>query len=200
MPGPAVIGLRLGCQPQAWRALGFVVDQAGACRVGATVLQLGDEGDGIRGWTLLGPSGSASLDGLPTQWSEAPSPSPRHPERHPIGALAIDHVVVTTPDFKRTLAALDGAGMKLRRTRQAPNGARQGFFRDGEAVVEVVGPEIPQGDGPARFWGLVAAVQDIDVAAPDGPDRIKDAVQPGRRITTVATRPGLSVRLALISP
>lgn len=197
MAGPAIHALRLGCEQTAWRELGFEVDAAGVCSVGATSILLCGGGGGILEWTLHGPGGPASLDGLPTRWETG---ARRPPQAHPNGAMTIDHVVVTTPDFERTLEALNGAGMRLRRTRQAANGMRQGFFRDGEAIVEVVGPEVAAGDGPAGFWGLVAVVSDVERAAGARVGPVKAAVQPGRRIATVHPGPGLSVRLALITP
>src|SRR5439155_21350827 len=141
-------------------------------RVGATVLRLAGrrEGEGILGWSLRDASAS-DIDGLPS----VPPPVGRPlgatttaaaPD-HPNGALSIDHVVVTTPDLPRTFAALDDAGLELRRVREAGTPDRplnQGFFRLGEVILEVVGPPSPgPGDaGPARFWGLVCVVADLD--------------------------------------
>ena len=64
---------------------------------------------------------------------------------HPNGAVGIDHVVVATPDFDRTAAALDAAGLGLRRVRDA-GGFRQGFRRLGPAILELV-------EAPARVCG-----------------------------------------------
>lgn len=173
----------------------------GACRVGTVTLQLGASGDGgIAAWALRGVAGG-SLDGLATVASDAPArePAPAHPN----GAIAVDHVVVTTPDLERTLAALEAAGLELRRVRDAGGGARQAFYRLGEAVLEVVGPARPAGDAPAAFWGLALAVDDLDAAcarigALAGAPR--DAVQPGRRIATIHRAAGLGTALALLSP
>ena len=49
-----------------------------------------------------------------------------------------------TPDFDRTVAALDARGLALRRTRQAGD-RRQGFRRLGPAIMEIVeAPEAPR--------------------------------------------------------
>ena len=56
---------------------------------------------------------------------------------------------------------------------------------------------------PARFWGITFTTADIDAAAEllgDKLGRVKDAVQPGRRIATVRTEAGLGLPVALISP
>lgn len=57
--------------------------------------------------------------------------------------------------------------------------------------------------GPARFWGLVLIVDDLDAAHELlGADRIsapKDAVQPGRRIATIRTEVGLGMPVALMT-
>ena len=58
-------------------------------------------------------------------------------------------------------------------------------------------------DAPARFWGITAVVSDIDAAAVvlgERLGRIKDAVQPGRRIATVRSEASGGVPLALITP
>jgi hypothetical protein len=76
----------------------------------------------------------AELDGLPTTRSDPPPPgeSPAHPN----GITAIDHVVAIAPALDRTVAALQGAGLDLRRIREEPTPAgapRQAFFRLGSS-------------------------------------------------------------------
>ena len=70
-------------------------------------------------------------------------------------------------------------------------------------IVEVVGSPGTAGEGPSTLWGLTYVVADIDATASFFGDRtapVKDAVQPGRRITTLRHRElGMSVRTALIS-
>jgi hypothetical protein len=120
---------------------------------------------------------------------------------HPNGALAIDHVVVVTPDFERTQAALERAGITLSRIRDA-GGFRQGFRRLGPAILELVeAREAPPGS--ARFWGLVITVEDLPRLAERldarlGP--IKAAVQPGRHIATLRSTADLSVPVAFMDP
>lgn len=203
MAGPAIIALHIADAPDAWSALGFTVAPGGACRVGEVTLRLGARGEaGIVGWTLSG-SGPEQVDGVVTDWglvSEEPAP------QHANGAMAVDHVVVATPDFDRTLRALAEVGMELRRERAAGSSRRplrQGFFRHGEAILEVVGPPEPEGGEPARLWGVTVTVTDLDAAATllgSRLERVHDAVQPGRRIASVAQSAGLSVPLALMSP
>jgi hypothetical protein len=56
--------------------------------------------------------------------------------------------------------------------------------------------------GPARFWGITFAVDDLDACAELLGDRlgsIRDAVQPGRRIATVRREARLGLPVALIS-
>ena len=116
------------------------------------------------------------------------------PAAHPNGAQRLDHVVVTTPDLKRTFAALQGAGIELRRVREHSDTLHQGFFRLGEVILEVVGPPHPSGEEPARFWGLVAVVPDVDALVADAEPGLfgtpRAAVQEGRRIVTVLARRG----------
>jgi len=119
--------------------------------------------------------------------------------------VAIDHVVVTTPDLDRTVEALAAVGLEARRTREAGT-MRQVFFRLGDRggpILELVGPPVPSGDGPARFFGLALTTADLDATARQLGDRLgwaKDAVQPGRRIATLRTTAGLTTSVAFMTP
>ncbi len=193
MPGPAVAAIDVALDRSTWAGLGFTLDEEGACRVGATVVRLvGTAGPGesvLPAWDLRAPmAGSDDLDGVRTRWTtSAAAPATSHANT----AVAVDHVVVRTPDTDRTFAALQGAGMELRRERTAGTGGRalrQGFFRHGEAIVEVVGPLQAAGPGPAALWGITMLVDDLDVAVALLGERagaVRGAVQPGRRIVTV---------------
>ncbi len=194
-PRPELFALSLGDPPSAWRSLGFSADDDGLA-LGPVWVNLGAPGRGIVGWNVRGIVDE--IDGLPV--GLPPSEASGRP--HPNGALGVDHVVVLTPDFDRTAAALQHAGLALRRIRQAREGVRQGFRRLGPAILEIV--EAPQiGPGPARFWGLVVIVPDLDaLAARLGQhlDGIKMAVQPGRRIATLREAAGLGEAIAFMDP
>jgi predicted enzyme related to lactoylglutathione lyase len=202
MPGPQIAAVTVADDAAAWAALGFSVT-AGVCVLGATEVRFAgnpkteEHANGGTGWTLRAPDGPAVIDGVATAWTlDAPATAGEHPN----GAVSVDHVVLATPDVERTCTALVAAGMQLRTTRTAGQ-VRQAFFRHGEAIVEVAGPLEPSGDGPAELWGLTVAVADLGATAErvgDRMGRIKDAVQPGRRIATL--KPGtLSVAVAFIS-
>ena len=111
---------------------------------------------------------------------------------HPNGATGIDHVVLLTGDLDATVERLKAEGLDFRRTREAGEGRRQAFFVLGPCLLEVAGPV----EGGERFWGLTLVAPDL---APFG-GRIKDAVQPGRRITTVPRQAGLNIPLAVMTP
>jgi hypothetical protein len=187
--------LTLADPPAAWRSLGFDVGEDGMA-LGGVCVNLGAPGAGIVGWRVNGVD--AEIDGLPVGLPAGPATARAHPN----GALGIDHVVVVTPDFDRTAAALADAGLPLRRIRNAPGGVRQGFRRLGPAILELV--EAPQApSGPARFWGLVVIVSDLEPLAARLGDRlgsIKDAVQPGRRIATLRSSAGLQQAVAFMDP
>ena len=205
MPPPSstirLVELELATPPAAWERIGFVVT-GGVFPVGTTLLRpRGEGGGGIARWTLAGV-GDGSFDGLPTRVAVDPQVVPRSAE-HPNGALRIDHVVVRTPSIDRTVAALGASGLELRRTRDAGDGVRQGFVWVGDTILELV--ETPGDDPAARasFWGLVVVVADLERAAAvagDALGRVRDAVQPGRRIATVRESAGLGVRLAVMTP
>lgn len=205
--GATIDELTLADGAETWARLGFEVREQ-CVQLGRVRLRLAGEGSGIAGWSLRGIAG-AELDGLPTSISERPLPEPAGP--HPNGVLALDHVVAMTPDLDRTIAALQSAGLDLRRVREEPTPAgapRQGFFRLGEAILEVV--QIPDGaieraggrQAPAFLWGLALTVADLDgIITRLGEDAgdARPAVQPGRRIVTLRRSAGLSVPVALMS-
>lgn len=189
--------------PQAWTAAGFSVSE-GVCRVGDVGIRLvgRDGGTGIIGWSL-GGCAATDLDGIPTTVSDAVAAAPAE---HPNGVTGIDHIVLLSPDLDRTVAALGAIGAQPRRERLGELGGRpirQIFFRFGAVIVEAVGSPDPAGEGPATLWGITYNVTDIDATAAyfdARTTRIKDAVQPGRRITTVHHQEfGMSVRTAMLS-
>ena len=195
---PELAGLTLGDPPERWDALGFTVKD-GELWLGGVCLQLGGRDRGIVAWSLRGVDGD--LDGLPT--ADAP-PARAEPTPHPNGALALDHVVVVTPDFERTAAALEAAGMPLRRqVEREDRVGRMGFRRLGPAILELV--EAPPGPhpGPAMFWGLVVVVEDLDALASRLGDRlgkVRPAVQPGRRIARLRDSARLGEAVAFMDP
>ena len=211
---PTIDEIVIGDPPDAWRNAGFTVDPDGVCHIGTVRVRLvgRDQGPRILSWSLRGlaagtvesgPDGGR-LDGLATTTSED---SLAEPADHVNGTSSIDHVVLVTPDCDRTLAAFGAAGLAARRTRHIDTyGApmRQTFFRAGEVILELVGPEMPSGDGPAGFFGLALTVADLDATGGylgDGMSAPKDAVQPGRQIATLRHRNlGMSVAIALMSP
>lgn len=196
--------------PDAWRGCGFAIE-GNTCVLGEVWIRFAPaEGKrGLTGWSLRGAD-SLELDGLPTVASDAPAPDAA--SEHPNGVVAIDHVVAISSDLDRTVAALQAAGLDLRRMREEPTPAgapRQAFFRLGPTILEVVQepPEVTEkkgGDRPAFFWGLAFVAPDLErTVAYLGEDRVSEirpAVQPGRRIATLRRGAGLSVPVALMSP
>ena len=99
--------------------------------------------------------------------------------------------------------AVDGVSIRIREGETGMGKYRQAFFRLGRPILEVV-EAADMGEGePPRFWGITFTTADIDAAAKllgDKLGRVKDAVQPGRRIATVRKEAGLGLPVALISP
>ena len=207
---PTLDALTVADAPRAWRALGFAVD-GNTCVLGDVRIHLAgsDAGSGVTGWSLRGVE-STELDGLPTVRSDRPVPA--EGATHPNGIAAVDHVVAITPALERTVAALEAAGLDLRRIREEPTPAgapRQAFFRLGTTILEVVQEPAEAidkaggADRPAFFWGLALVAPDLDATVAELGDRVgetRPAVQPGRRIATLRRSAGLSVPLALITP
>ena len=135
---------------------------------------------------------------------------PRHgtatPPRRgaPNGVIAIDHLMLLSPDLGRTVkslaaigAAAQGTRRRARRTAHPP-----GVLPPRRVIIEVVGSSTTRAEGPSNLWGITCVVADIDATATflgEHTTPVKDAVQPGRRITTLHHREfDMSVRTALI--
>jgi hypothetical protein len=196
---PELAELVIADLPDAWRELGFEVDEQDHLDIGGVRIRLGGGGSGITAWSLMRVNAMGSIDGLPSPVPRVLYPPPF--KTHPNGATGIDHIVILSSSLDRTAAALERAGVELKRTQESERG-RMGFRRLGPAVLEVVQRDDLESD-EARFWGLAVVVISLEEIAEQLGDRlgpIKDAVQPGRRIATLRADAGLSVPLAFMSP
>lgn len=181
---PTLEEVVLADEAATWEELGFTVAD-GAVWLGGVALRLAGRGagEGIVDWRVGDGSGEVS------------------DVSHPNGAVGLDCVVLFTGDLERTQSEMDARGFELRRVREAGGEVRQAFYNLRTAVLEVVGP-IADEDEP-RFWGLVVVVTDIDALAQrlgERLGRVKDAVQPGRRIATLRREAGSSTEVAFMSP
>lgn len=206
-----VVELVVSARADAWRQVGLDLAPADdghgeVAVVGGVRLRFvpPDDGVGLRRWVLSGEApGAGEIDGVPTAFVLAGEPPADG--AHRLGALGIDHVVVTSPSLERTCAAIEAAtGEPLKRVREVGGGVRQGFHRFGSVIVEVVErPDLPA-DAPAALWGFVVNVEDLhEVAGWLGPDVLsppKPAVQPGRFIASFRVEAGLGLPVALMSP
>jgi hypothetical protein len=191
--------------PALWAELGFRVD-GDTCDIGSVRVRLDPAaGKRLASWSLREIETTA-LDGLVTSVSTSVPREPAPP--HPNGVTAIDHVVAFSPDLDRTVAALQAAGLDLRRIREEPTPAgapRQAFFRLGEVILECVQmPDAPDLDRTrnARLWGLALVTADMDATAAALGDRLGDprpAVQEGRTIATLRRDAGSSVPIAFMT-
>jgi len=208
--GVTIDELAVAGEPRAWEALGFELDGdtvvVGDLRIRAAGAAAGE---GLVGWSLRGAA-SGELDGLPTRASERPPPASA--PAHANGVTGLDHVVAITPRLERTIAALEAAGLDLRRVREEPTPAgapRQAFFRLGSTILEVVQEPADVAarngrDRPAFFWGLAFVCPDLEATvARLGSDQVSEvraAVQPGRRIASLRRAAGLACPVALMTP
>lgn len=207
--GATIDELIVADEPSAWAGVGFTVE-GDTCVVGEVRIRLAgrDAGKGLAGWSLRGVE-STELDGLATECSERPLPDA--PAVHSNGITALDHVVAISSALDRIVAALQAAGLDLRRVREEPTPAgapRQAFFRLGAEILEVVQapPEAIErtgGDRPAFFWGLAFVTPDLEATVArlgEHAGEVRDAVQPGRRIATLRRSAGLALPVALMTP
>jgi hypothetical protein len=169
-----------------WETAGFAVEDDGGLRVGQVTLRTGVGATGISGWRLANNEDQAAAE---------------KPVMHPNGAVVLDHLVVFTDDPARTTATYGELGWEPRRVRELGNGSTQTFFRTGEVIIELIGPN--PSVHAEQLWGLAYSVTDLDACAVllgDKLGRIKDAVQPGRRIATLRHEEcGLTVPVAFMS-
>lgn len=192
---------------EAWSAAGFAGEDVVTIGSTTVVPTAAAETAGEahrRGIVGVSIEGIGDLDGLALgSWDPSGDPAPA--ADHPNSVVAIDHIVVMTPDSDRTTAAFEAQGLQARRVRRielADGDRRQTFFWLGDVICEVVGPDQADGDGPARWWGLALTVAELDVTKDllgELATEIKPAVQPGRFVTTLRRDAGLGVPILFIS-
>lgn len=192
----AIVTLEVADPAAAWADLGFTVAD-GVCSIDGVAYVLDAAGKGVVSWTVDGVA-DKDVNGLPDGPTVIAGPDPGHAN----GVVALDHLVISTPDLGRAIERFEEAGLELRRTPDAGR-IHQAFFKAGTVILEVVGPPQPTEDGPARFFGLAWTVADLDATAAYLGDRLhpaKEAVQKGRRIATLDRTAGSTVAHAFMSP
>ncbi len=200
----ALLELLVHDDPSSWEAAGFVLSGPDAVVIDGVTVRLGGEREprGIVGWALEGVR--REIDGL----AVCPH-TPIEPKTdHPNGVTTIDHLVIATNDFGRTIPAFEQAGLEARRTRTFTMGGterQQTFFWAGSVILELIGPVAAEpGAAISGFWGLAVNTVDIDASAEYLGERLgtpKDAVQKGRRIATLRTKDlGISTPVAFMTP
>jgi hypothetical protein len=131
---------------------------------------------------------------------------------HPNGVAGIDHIVLRTacPDWVESEFLLHGI-KKRRENINSKLGFRYSFYRPSNTILEVVS-KISKYEGAsdgcdrpkAYIWGITFATHDIEFTHNKLKGLTKppwDAVQAGRRITTLNTNAvDISTKVAFISP
>ncbi len=170
------------------------------------------DGDGVRRFQLgrgaieltAGPGGIDSLgffvaDGAPVPQLGADvalriarGTPPPHDDTM---AVAIDHVVIQSPDAARATALWrDGAGLRLALDREFPTrGLRLLFFRTNGITLEYATPlPAPTADAtPDRLWGVSYRVRDLTarrerlLAAGVDVSEVRTGMKPGTTVATV---------------
>ncbi|PRC48682.1 glyoxalase, partial [Mycobacterium sp. ITM-2017-0098] len=94
-----------------WTRAGFSIGADSICRIGGVRIRMAgrERGTGVIGWSLRGlPDDVDRLDGVPTARSDTGSVAPAV---HANGVMAIDHVVLLSPDLHRTVESFAGVGL-----------------------------------------------------------------------------------------
>lgn len=210
-PVGRVLGRVLASAGEGLVALALATDDADACSAALRAAGAGAprQGEGresgsdrLRRWRTvdLPLDTTRGLMLFAIERGEGPSGGPV--AAAPGAAVALDHVVVTTPDLEAARALYGGTlGLRLALDRSFDaRGLRILFFRVGGVTVEVVGrldrepgAERSAGDAASRdaFGGLAYRVPDADAArarlAAAGFDvsSVRDGAKPGTRVCTV---------------
>lgn len=213
--GPQLSDLYLPADPGAWSTIGFAVTASGCVPVGRTTLLADGYDSGRTGWSFDAVAALPDLDGIPVidMVQHEDRSAPRDQPIHPNGIVSIDHVVVATPDCRRTTTAFTTAGFPIRRTintERFGSPMQQSFLWAGDVIIEVIGPvstDAHAGEpkaGKASLFGLTFTTTDMDLTVSVMGDLIGDpgpALQPDRSIATVRTRgTGLGTRIAVMTP
>ncbi len=150
---------------------------------------------------------AAGLDFVLTPGRIGAQPSPAVGPEEAV-APALDHIVIHTPNIDRALGiygAKFGLDLRLDRVNER-FGARQLFFRCGDAMVEIAASlTAPVSEGPDRSGGLAWRVVDpeatharLTTAGFDLSD-LRPGRKPGTRVFTVRNAPG-GVPTLMIQP
>eukprot|EP00040_Diaphanoeca_grandis_P021615 m.115344 g.115344 ORF g.115344 m.115344 type:complete len:267 (+) comp28416_c0_seq1:106-906(+) len=204
------IRLDVADEPKSWESAGFRLDGINVHLGEVTIQLLGRKaGSGIIGWGWLGlPANIDSIHGVPTTTVSVHPRSLQQQQQqspHPNGATTIDHVVLRSPNVDETIQILSSIAnlSPLRETNSVRHGVRQVIYRPSETIVELVGSS-KTANRPAYLWGITVTANDVDHTHAVLPKTTKepwDAVQPGRRITVLASGAhDVSVALAFMSP
>ena len=166
--------------------------------VGADARLLSRRGLDVEPYRDVARVKAAGLDFVLTPGRVGAQPSPALADEA-AAVPALDHIVVATSNPDRALGVYGAKlGLDLRLDRANPQwGARQLFFRLGDAVFEVgASLKRPLSDDPDRFGGLAWRVADPDAAharlAAAGFDvsEVRTGRKPGTKVFTVRDAPG----------
>ena len=108
----------------------------------------------------------SNFGSLPTNYVE--SPIPGRALVHPNSSSGLHHVVLMVPEFEQGRSALTEAGVVVSPGKVFGSADKQ-LLRAapmmGDFELELIGPEKEDGSRRWDLWGLVIAVEDIDVTA-----------------------------------
>ena len=209
--------LELGDTAAAWEAAGFRVSNGNTVQLGGTTIACTGTGEAFLGWRIEGLGGEdphgpkREIDGI-NLLAPSDSTSPvfaQEAQPHPNGITRIDHIVVSTGNCDRSIAAFEAADFVVRGERCTSSYGspmRQVFFFAGDVIVELMGPDRGQevSDAPASIFGLALVAEDLSFTAEALGDLLgtpKDAVQAGRQIAGLRTKSvGIGLAVAVMSP
>lgn len=199
-----LVSLHAGGDVEPWQQLGLSF-QGATSRLGDVAFVVHGNTPGLHEWTIAADrDATVSIDGIVTHLVADDPGVTGSDAIGPTVGVRLDHVVINTNDGERTSAAIEEhLGAPMKRVRDAGRGVSQRFHTLDNTVLEIVsGPHVT-GEG-SSLWGMVLSVADIDALFGHlGPDVLsppKQAVQPGRMISTVRGAAGLGIPFAVMTP
>mmetsp|Transcript_18613 Transcript_18613/g.26969 ORF Transcript_18613/g.26969 Transcript_18613/m.26969 type:complete len:251 (-) Transcript_18613:770-1522(-) len=197
--------------PSTWTQIGFTIPSHHSILLNELTIHLQSPEDktrGVGGWNFANIDPSIpSVDGIPIV-------KPHHNiyntqmSSHNNGAYEVDHIVIKSNNWRNTELEFAKLGIQCRRKviNKEKNMVYM-FYRPSRTIIEVLAPEEAESnniDQPSSIIGLTFSCRDIDATHAYLKDCTKapwEAIQPGRRITTVIKdRRDISIRVAFMSP
>jgi hypothetical protein len=202
---PFLSELTVGDSPEQWGRAGFSIDSHSIIKFRNLAIRLvGPKPRGVTSWSFTPTVSFPTICNIPISALSVPAQIHREPIIHANRIMSIDHVVLKHGDLVFVENQFKSIGLlPKRQIANESKGLWYTFYRTDSTIIEVICPMQKTLDC-GLIWGITFVSEDIDATH----DYLKpltkvpwNAVQPGRRITTLNTdHLDISLKIAFISP